>query len=125
VKGKLAGTLKNQIPKCAHSFIQAQQPRSEDSYVLPMIATTTSSASSFHYLITDTETTFTAQESATLAATGCNASEDWAKRASQAPCRNMARKHFKSIYVFKGDGWGFKARKEGAAEAIGVRALSN
>jgi hypothetical protein len=27
--------------------------------------------------------------------------------------------------TFKGDGWGFKARKEGAAEGIGVRGLSN
>jgi hypothetical protein len=60
----------NQIPKCADSFIQAQQPRSEASHVLQLPATTTPSASFFHCLITNHETTFTAQESATLAATG-------------------------------------------------------
>jgi hypothetical protein len=39
--------------------------------------------------------------------------------------QTQSKKTIEIYITFKRDGWGFKARKEGAAEAIGVRGLSN
>jgi hypothetical protein len=47
---------------------------------------------------------------------------------SERKSRILQKQGTKTIEIyrsFKGDGWVFKARKEGAAEAIGVRGLSN